>query len=220
MFLYMAVKVAWVLAAVFGAIPGASDMNAHGLALAQKWGKCLPGSFVLLFSWMASGFLVSLLPHSLLSALLDSTGADPGGESESLPRWESALIMIGFVGMAAGLLVAVPVYIRTDRDVRASRHVDVLGRGRNARPQPRRTRIVEPRRAAAGRDERRLVCGRSLERLCAVGAQSRACSDVAADDGRLRGIRLVVRLERMARPLGSDPHRRFGSDEITRHCRY
>lgn len=136
MFLYATAKVIWVIAALLGAVPGTADMNtpewitlnlitigmaafgiALGLALAQQWGKRLPGSLVILFSWIASGFLVSLLPSSALSALLASTGAGSGGAAsggggESIPRWDTALIMIGFFGMAAGLLVAVPVYMR------------------------------------------------------------------------------------------------------------
>ncbi|WP_154796136.1 hypothetical protein [Occultella kanbiaonis] len=131
MSLYLAVKVAWVIGAFLGAVPGAFDTNprewialnvitvgmaafgvALGLAFAQPWGRRLPGRLVIGFSWIASGFLVSLLPYSALSALLGATGAESGSGSDPFPRWESALIMIGFTGMAVGLLVAVPVYMR------------------------------------------------------------------------------------------------------------
>lgn len=131
MALYLAVKVAWVVGALFGAVPGMNATSTPewialnvitvgmaalgitlGLALAQPWGKELPGSLVILVSWIASGFLVSLLPHSALVSLLGATGAESGGGSDPVPRWELTLIMIGFAGMALGLLVAVPIYMR------------------------------------------------------------------------------------------------------------
>ncbi|MCH1883369.1 hypothetical protein [Agrococcus sp. ARC_14] len=131
MALYLAVKVTWVVGGLLGAVPGAFTADAPGwialnvitvgmaavgislgLALAQPWGKHLPGWLVILSSWIASGLLVSLLPHSVLSALLGAATAEAGSVPDPFPRWESALIAIGFVGMAVGLLVAVPVYMR------------------------------------------------------------------------------------------------------------
>lgn len=131
MSLYLAVKVAWVIGAVFGAVPQEFGANtpewialnvitvgmavfgvALGLALAQPWGKRTPAWLVILFAWAASGFLVSLLPHSVLSALLGAAGSGGEAGGDPFPRWEIALIMVGFMGMAVGLLVAVPIYMR------------------------------------------------------------------------------------------------------------
>jgi hypothetical protein len=130
MSLYLAVKVVWVFGACFGAVPREFGSNlpewialnvitigmagfgvALGLALAQPWGKRLPAWMVLLFAWAASGFLVSLLPYSALSAVLGAAESGEAG-SDPFPKWEMALIMIGFAGMAIGLLVAVPIYMR------------------------------------------------------------------------------------------------------------
>jgi hypothetical protein len=134
---YLVVKVVWVAGALVGATPQEFDSNlpewialnvvtigmaglgvALGLALAQQWGKRIPGWIVVLFAWTASGFLVSLLPYSMLSGLLgaagsgtdDSAGGDP--VAEPFPAWDLALIGIGFTGMAIGLLIAVPIYMR------------------------------------------------------------------------------------------------------------
>ncbi len=137
MFLYLAVKVAWVIGALAGTVPTAFEANvpawialnavtigmaafgvALGLALAQPWGMRLPAGLVLLFAWTASGFLVSLLPYSALAAILSAAGVGSGGEDgtdtsgASLPAWETALISTGFAGMAIGLVVAAPIYMR------------------------------------------------------------------------------------------------------------
>ncbi|MFG3341704.1 hypothetical protein [Glycomyces sp. NPDC048151] len=133
MSLYLVVKIVWVIGAFIGAVPQEFGANmpewialnvvtigmaglgvALGLALAQEWGKRIPAWIVILFAWAASGFLVSLLPYSVLSALLGAAGGGSGGDpvSEPFPAWDLAFIGVGFTGMALGLIVAVPVYMR------------------------------------------------------------------------------------------------------------
>jgi hypothetical protein len=133
MALYLAVKVIWVAAALLGHAPddfgtaGWVMLNAVtvamavagvvlGLALAQRWGRRLPAAPVIFFSWVGSGFLVTMLPYALARSVLGALGADPdggGGDgSGSAPRWETVFITIGFAGMAVGLAVALPIYLR------------------------------------------------------------------------------------------------------------
>ncbi|MEU8525578.1 hypothetical protein AB0C77_08265 [Streptomyces sp. NPDC048629] len=106
--LYLVVKVIWVTVALFGDGTRESDGStaewvmlnavtvvmattgiALGLALAQQWGMRLPAPPVLFFSWMGSGFLGSLLPYGVV-----------------------VFISVGFAGMAVGLAIALPVYLR------------------------------------------------------------------------------------------------------------
>lgn len=131
MALYLVVKIVWVAAALLGHGPddfGTVDwvvLNsvtvvmavtgvALGLALAQRWGRRLPAGLVIFFSWVGAGFLVPMLPYVLISGVLGVLGADPGdgGGSGSIPRWETVFITIGFAGMAVGLAVALPIYLR------------------------------------------------------------------------------------------------------------
>ncbi|MFI8823920.1 hypothetical protein [Streptomyces sp. NPDC053431] len=97
---------------------------ALGLALALPWGMRLPAAPVLFFSWMGSGFLGSLVPYGVVAALLGAAGvrlgdesvAESGGRSVAgeggMSDWETAFISVGFVGMAVGLVVALPIYLR------------------------------------------------------------------------------------------------------------
>ncbi|MEV0145987.1 MULTISPECIES: hypothetical protein [unclassified Nonomuraea] len=131
MSLYLAVKVYWVAAALLGHGPhdyGTADwvlLNAVtvvmavtgialGLALAQRWGRRLPAVPVIFFSWVGAGFLVPMLPYSVISGVLGALGIGPGGDdgSASAPRGETIFITIGFAGMAVGLAVALPIYLR------------------------------------------------------------------------------------------------------------
>ncbi len=136
MSLYLVVKVIWVVAALLG--DGRGDtwgttdwvvLNlvtvvmsavgvALGLALAQPWGQRVPAPAVILFAWVAGGFLVPLLPFLVLSVALGAMGVedasgDTGGSGggEVIPVWETVFISVGFVGMAAGLAVALPIYM-------------------------------------------------------------------------------------------------------------
>ncbi len=136
MSLYLVVKVVWVAAGLLGdGLPGswgAADwvlLNtatvlmsaagvALGLALALPWGMRLPAGVVIPFAWLGTGFLVPLVPFALLAALLGALGVTTGGGEESpadqtaMPAWEDAFIAIGFAGMAAGLALALPIYLR------------------------------------------------------------------------------------------------------------
>jgi hypothetical protein len=126
--LYLAVKAVWVVGALAGLLPSGLDASraewialntttigmaavgvALGLALAQPWGLGLPGPLVVGFAWIAAGFLVSMLPHTALVALLGSAGS---AEEAAAPLWDTVLITVGFAGTAVGLLVAAPFYLR------------------------------------------------------------------------------------------------------------
>ncbi|GAA3235183.1 hypothetical protein [Nonomuraea helvata] len=127
MSLYLVVKVIWIVAALTG--HGPSDVGtagwvglnavtvgmsaagvALGLALAQRWGRRLPALPVIFLSWVGAGFLVPMLPYMVISTILDASGG--AGGAGSAPGWEMVFIAIGFAGMAAGLAVALPIYLR------------------------------------------------------------------------------------------------------------
>ncbi|MEU6746517.1 hypothetical protein ABZ914_09865 [Spirillospora sp. NPDC046719] len=130
--LYLLVKVVWVVAALLGHTPSSfSDgdwivLNAVtvamsvvgvvlGLVLAQRWGRRVPAPPLVFFAWTAAGFLIPMIPYMLASAFLggDSGGGGDGGDGgDAMPPWEVVFITIGFAGMAVGLAVALPVYLR------------------------------------------------------------------------------------------------------------
>ncbi|GAA4628311.1 hypothetical protein GCM10023196_044130 [Actinoallomurus vinaceus] len=129
---YLIVKVIWIVAAFIGRAPegfgtgGWVALNTVtvamattgvglGLALAQRWGRRLPAVPVVFFAWVGAGFLVPMIPYMVAKGLLGAFGADLGGGqdgSDPAPQWETALIAIGFAGMAVGLAVALPIYLR------------------------------------------------------------------------------------------------------------
>ncbi|MFC4336375.1 hypothetical protein [Salininema proteolyticum] len=127
--LYLALKIYWVVAGLLGSgIPGATTaadwillnavtvgMAALGvgiaLALAQDWGRRLPGWAVVFVSWTAAGFLVSILPAHAVRALLPDKG-DPGDIVAAIPEWEMVLVAIAFIGMGIGIAIAGPLYLR------------------------------------------------------------------------------------------------------------
>jgi hypothetical protein len=126
MSLYLAVKVVWIAAGLFGHPPdgyGTADwvlLNvvtvvmaatgiALGLALAQPWGRRLAAGPVIFLSWVGAGFLVPMLPYVMISSLL---GGDQDDGSGSAAQGEEIFIAIGFAGMAVGLAVALPIYLR------------------------------------------------------------------------------------------------------------
>ncbi|MEU6041283.1 hypothetical protein ABZ801_38450 [Actinomadura sp. NPDC047616] len=161
MALYLVVKILWVVAALLGHGPddfGTADwvvLNfvtvvmaatgvALGLALAQRWGRRLPAAPVIFFSWVGAGFLVPMLPYALISGILGAFGGErgDGGGSDAAPRWETVFITIGFAGMAVGLAVALPIYLR-ERWPRA-----FLGRAGDGRARP--SPVVTVAMAVAG----------------------------------------------------------------------
>lgn len=131
--LYLLVKVIWVAAGLAGAVPaevGGADwivlnavtagMAAAGIALgvvlARNPGRRVPAVPLLLVAWTGAGFLVPMIPFMVLSPLIGggSAGGEGGGEGggAAMPAWEAAFLGIGFLGMAVGLAVAVPLHLR------------------------------------------------------------------------------------------------------------
>ena len=160
MSLYLLVKVIWVTAALAGYGPpdvgtagwvglntvtvGMSAVGVVlGLALAQRWGRRLPALPVVFFSWVAAGFLVPMLPYMVVTGVLDAVGGDRdgghAGDSASAPGWEMVFISIGFAGMAVGLAVALPIYLR---ERWPSRFLGRIGERRSHFPWPARTGMI------------------------------------------------------------------------------
>ncbi|WP_433473420.1 hypothetical protein ACQPZP_31935 [Spirillospora sp. CA-142024] len=128
--LYLAVKIVWVAAALLGSVPaefGGPDwvvlnvvtvgMAATGIALGvvlaqgRKWR--IPTAPLVFFTWVGCGFLVPLMPYGVVSAVLGGDGESAGGDGgDSVPSWELMLIGIGFTGMAVGVAIALPIYMR------------------------------------------------------------------------------------------------------------
>ncbi|WP_372351592.1 hypothetical protein [Streptomyces sp. KL116D] len=117
----------WVLLNAVTVVMAAVGV-ALGLGLALPFGRRLPAPAVLFFAWTACGFLGSLVPYGVVLTALgaagadlgggadqgrDESGGDGGGGGNGLPGWESALITIGFAGMAVGIAVALPLYLRS-----------------------------------------------------------------------------------------------------------
>ncbi|MFD9380431.1 hypothetical protein ACFWBH_33790 [Streptomyces sp. NPDC059999] len=130
---YLLIKVSWVVGSLAGVLPIGNGFGlaewvalntvtvamgvigiALALALVRPWGMRIPGAAVAFCSWVGSGFLVSVLPFALISALLkvggDSQGG--GGDDPAMPVWEGVLVEFSFVGMGLGLALAVPAYLR------------------------------------------------------------------------------------------------------------
>ena len=135
MALYLFVKSVWIVVAlVSGTQPAAwrtaewvtlnvvtAGMSACGvvlgLALAQGWGRRLPGFLMVSLGWIGGGFLVPLLPYMLATPLVGRLSEHARGDGArpsdgAIPSWEIALITVGFIGMALGLLLALPIYVR------------------------------------------------------------------------------------------------------------
>ncbi|MDP9612324.1 MULTISPECIES: hypothetical protein [Streptomyces] len=131
---YLLIKVSWVVGSLLGLLPVGAGFGeaewvvlnsatigmagtgiAVALALTRPWGMRLPGTPLVFCAWVGTGFLVPVLPYAVLDALLGPADDTPKGGSDadpSMPAWEAALVQIGFVGMALGLAVALPVYLR------------------------------------------------------------------------------------------------------------
>ncbi|MFJ4778152.1 hypothetical protein [Streptomyces sp. NPDC088762] len=129
---YLLIKVSWVVGALVGVLPIGDGFGltewvvlntvtvgmavigiALALALVRPWGMRIPGALVAFCSWVGSGFLVSVLPFGLFTALLDvGGGSQGGGDDPAMPVWEGVLVQFSFVGMGLGLVLAVPAYLR------------------------------------------------------------------------------------------------------------
>lgn len=138
MSLYLVVKVIWVLTALLGSgpkDPGTSTADwvtlnmvtvgmsaigvALGLALAQRWGRRIPAQPLIFLAWTGAGFLIPMVPYMVVSAVLSAAGISAGGEDggmsgggQVMPAWEMVFISVGFAGMAVGLTIALPIYMR------------------------------------------------------------------------------------------------------------
>ncbi len=134
MALYLVVKVVWVAAGLLDVGSDSGHVAAEwmllngvtilmavvgvalGLALAQPWGQRLPGTAVVFFSWVATGLLVTVVPFAALRPIVEpasgASAATHGDGGSVMAAWESALITIGVVGMALGLVIALPIYLR------------------------------------------------------------------------------------------------------------
>uniref|UniRef100_A0AAU2VFB2 Uncharacterized protein n=1 Tax=Streptomyces sp. NBC_00003 TaxID=2903608 RepID=A0AAU2VFB2_9ACTN len=130
---YLLIKVSWVVGSLVGVLPIGNGFGlaewvvlntvtvgmavigiALALALVRPWGMRIPGALVAFCSWVGSGFLVSVLPFALFSALLNAGGDSRGGggDDPAMPVWEGVLVEFSFLGMGLGLALAVPAYLR------------------------------------------------------------------------------------------------------------
>ncbi len=83
-----------------------------GLALAQPWGRRLPGGLLLVPAWIGAGFLVPLLPLMPVLFLLTTGGTRTAGSDDPvLPAREVALVSLSFAGFALGVAIALPLYV-------------------------------------------------------------------------------------------------------------
>ena len=91
---------------------------ALGLALAQQWGRRIPAPPLIFLAWTGAGFLISMVPYMVVSTVLSAAGISAGGEGgtsggdQVMPAWETVFISVGFAGMAVGLAIALPIYMR------------------------------------------------------------------------------------------------------------
>ncbi|MGW4562650.1 hypothetical protein ACWEN3_09665 [Streptomyces sp. NPDC004561] len=132
---YLMIKVSWVVGSLLGLLPVGRGFSLGGwlvlntvtigmaaagvtlgLALVRPWGMRIPGRLVGFLAWVGSGFLVSILPFVVVSALVDSGTGSPGGSGNSggdaaMPGWEAVLLECSFVGTGIALAVALPAYL-------------------------------------------------------------------------------------------------------------
>ncbi|MFF2203508.1 hypothetical protein [Streptomyces sp. NPDC058145] len=135
---YLVIKVSWVVGSLLGLLPVGRGFSLGGwlvlntvtigmaaagitlgLALVRPWGMRIPGRLVAFIAWVGSGFLVSILPFVVISALVNSgsrTGGSGGsgssGGDAAMPGWEAVLLQCSFVGTGIALAVALPAYLR------------------------------------------------------------------------------------------------------------
>lgn len=131
---YLVIKVSWVVGSLLGLLPVGRGFSLGGwlalntvtigmaaagitlgLALVRPWGMRIPGWLVGFFAWVGSGFLVSILPFVVVSALVNSAagsskGSGSSGSDAAMPGWEAALLQCSFVGTGIALAIALPAY--------------------------------------------------------------------------------------------------------------
>ncbi|MEU6279942.1 hypothetical protein [Streptomyces sp. NPDC047028] len=127
---YLVIKVSWVVGSLLGLLPVGRGFSLGewlvlntitigmaaagitlGLALVRPWGMRIPGRLVGFVAWVGSGFLVSILPFVVVSALVGSGGSGDSGGDAALPGWEAVLLECSFVGTGIGLALALPAYL-------------------------------------------------------------------------------------------------------------
>ncbi|MFE7168272.1 hypothetical protein [Streptomyces sp. NPDC057616] len=132
---YLVIKVSWVVGSLLGLLPVGRGFSLGGwlvlntltigmaaagitlgLALVRPWGMRIPGRLVGFVAWVGSGFLVSILPFLLVSALIHSASGSSGGSGSAngdaaMPGWEAVLLQCSFVGTGIGLAMALPAYL-------------------------------------------------------------------------------------------------------------
>ncbi|MET8101536.1 hypothetical protein ABZV29_34585 [Streptomyces sp. NPDC005236] len=132
---YLVIKVSWVVGSLLGLLPVGRGFSLGGwlvlntvtigmaaagitlgLALVRPWGMRISGWLVRFFAWVGSGFLVSILPFVVVSALVNSGTSSSGGSRTSggdaaMPGWEAVLLQCSFVGTGIALAIALPAYL-------------------------------------------------------------------------------------------------------------
>lgn len=128
---YLLIKISWVVGAALGLLPQVEQLSVVGfvvlntvtigmaaagialaMALIRPWGERIPAVAVLSFAWIASGFLIPMIPYVLLDTLLSTGDETSSSETSVMPGWEASLIQFSFFGMGLGLAVALPLYLR------------------------------------------------------------------------------------------------------------
>lgn len=133
---YLVVKVSWVAGSLLGLLPVGRGFTLGGwlvlntvtigmaaagvvlgLALVRPWGMRIPGRLVGFLAWVGAGFLVSILPFVVVSALVGSGNGSSGDSGNSggdpvMPGWEAVLLQCSFVGTGIALAIALPAYLR------------------------------------------------------------------------------------------------------------
>jgi hypothetical protein len=84
---------------------------ALGIGLASEWGRRVPSWLLVVVSWVGAGFLVPMLPF-MVGSLVMSRAAGSAHDTSSVTGWETAFLTIGFLGMAVGLSIALPIFMR------------------------------------------------------------------------------------------------------------
>ncbi|MFI1935779.1 hypothetical protein ACH44C_01075 [Streptomyces purpureus] len=131
---YVLIKVSWVIGSLLGLLPVGAGFGLAGwvvlntvtigmaatgiglaLALVRPWGLRIPAVPLAFCAWVGAGFLVAILPFALFSGVMEepekSSAGDGAGAGPAMPGWEAALVQLGFVGMGAGLAIALPAYL-------------------------------------------------------------------------------------------------------------
>jgi len=154
---YAVIKASWVIGSLVGLLPVGEGFTmpswvalntltvvmafvgiAASLSLVRPWGMRVPGRPLAFFVWVGAGFLVPTLPFLVISPLFQSADYSAAKNDDPvMPAWEAVLMQIGFLGMALGLALGLPAYLRRRwPDAFSLRLDDAAGR------RGRRTRLA------------------------------------------------------------------------------